>query len=44
MSSLWEAAFTRRKSETARLHRDPPAPSWVGGTAADVQDTSVGQR
>lgn len=29
MNSSWEAAFTWRESETARLHRDPPAPSWV---------------
>lgn len=35
MNSSWEAAFTWRESETARLHRDPPAPSWVGSTAAE---------
>lgn len=38
MNSSWEAAFTWRESETARLHRDPPAPSWVGGTAAEQPD------
>lgn len=36
MNSSWEAAFTWRESETAHLHRDPPAPSWVEQPDRDI--------